>query len=200
MGWDPMWDENINFKVPMVKEKAEKGILWKQDRQKMMTLYKSAADKVLIRLVWNFYLDMSTIKGTCIPIFIKFWWKLWILEQNECSKSKKLWFFAFTHPCKLVCCGKTTGWILIKIGTFFLNYICQIFTNFYQILTISLASGFFQKRNSPSWNTPPPKKKIGLRHNTLSSIFYAKCMCIRGGRCSQIPTCMVSKCSSLSQE
>ena len=49
--WDPMWDKNINFKVPMAKEKAEKGIFRKQDRQKMMTLYKSAADKVLIRLV-----------------------------------------------------------------------------------------------------------------------------------------------------
>ena len=67
VGWDPMWDENINFKVPMVNEKAEKWILWKQDRQKMMTLFKSAADKVLIRLGCHL-----NYKGTCIPIFIKF--------------------------------------------------------------------------------------------------------------------------------
>ena len=32
VGWDYMWDKNINFDVPMAKREAEKRILWEQDR------------------------------------------------------------------------------------------------------------------------------------------------------------------------
>ena len=61
VGWDHMWDENISFNVSMAKGEAEKRVIWEQGRQKIVTLYKSAVDKVLVRLGWNFFSGISTI-------------------------------------------------------------------------------------------------------------------------------------------
>ena len=103
-----------------------------------------------------FFPDMSTIKGSCTPIVIKFVWKLWVLEQNACNRCEKSWFFAFNHTCKLVCCGKTIDWILIKISMFFSTTFAKFSPIFIKFWPLVWRWWYSKKKFLLD---PPPKKK-----------------------------------------